>query len=648
MQTPFTADDLYLHNKVTDIQFSPDGNTLVYSVRSVDREEDRYRHTIWSVPVDGGAAVQLSEAMTGQDQSPHWSPDGKTLAFLSSRSSSTQIFLLPKAGGEASQISNFPGGVSDFAWTPDGRSMIVSSAVTVDADLHGKRPSAAIVSRSCTPEVAWKLPYKSDEAGYLLGREIRLFSLDIHSGVHSQLMEGAFDILGFDISPDGRQIAYSRTRAGRFTNCSELWVCDITGQESRALVRDVATVATPVWSPDGKWIVFTGGAREGEGESTLWLHEVATGKTTLFDTHDIEFAAGTTPSWSRDGSNVIFCQAHRGRHRIVSGRLDDRSLEVLAAGDRQFSAFSSNQDKLAYSIDSPVLPSELWTCTAGQADERQLTDMNPWWRERIAMHAEMRSFQVPDGNGGTEEVEGWLLRSADASGATPLLNDVHGGPAAYALMDFDSNVFWQSLCSMGWSVLALNAAGSASYGRTFSERLTGRWGELDLPQHMAAIESLRQEGICDDRLAISGKSYGGFMSAWTIGHTDTFRAAVVMSPPANLESHYGTSDGGYYADPFYLGTPSVFNRNAARLMSPLHYVAKATTPTLFMHGKDDERCPKGQSEELFVSLMRAGDTPTELVLYPGENHGFLGKGKPSCRADAAERIIDWVTRHACR
>ena len=167
------------------------------------------------------------------------------------------------------------------------------------------------------------------------------------------------------------------------------------------------------------------------------------------------------------------------------------------------------------------------------------------------------------------------------------------------------------------------------------------------PEHLAAVKQLQQEGICDQRLALSGKSYGGFFGAWAIGHTAQFGAAVVMSPVGNIETHYGTSDGGYYADPFYLGTPGRFDRALARQLSPLQYVEQASTPTLFMQGAADERCPKCQSEEMFVSLMRAGDTPTELVLYPGEDHSFLSQGKPSCRTDAARRIVDWITGHAC-
>lgn len=647
MRTPFTVDDLYNHIKATEIDFAPDGTVVACTFRSVDRDKDDYIYAIWSVPLDGRPPIQLTRGSAGTDNHPHWSPDGTSLGFISNRTGSFQIHTLPRNGGEATQVSSFAGGVSDFAWAPDGKSIVATSGVVVDADLRGARSTEAPRQNACAAEVAWKLPYKSDGVGYLLGREVRLFRLDLATGNQVQLTNGAFDVLGFDVAPDGQHITYSRTREGRFAHCTELWVCDAEGNNHRPLVQHLSTVASPVWSPDGQWIVFAGAEKEGEGQTTLWLHEVATGETTLFGSDSIEVAAGALPHWTEDGRAILFCEARRGRHRIVSATLKDRSLKTLVAGDRQFGAYTCWKDRLVYSVESPALPSELWIFAPSDAVERQLTDMNPWWRARTEIKAEIRTFKVPDGKGGSESIEGWLIRRADASGTGPLLNDVHGGPASYALVDFDTNVFWQALCSSGWSVLALNAVGSSSYGREFCDRLAGHWGEYDLPQHLAAVASLQDEGICDYRIAISGKSYGGFLSAWSIGHTAQFGAAVVMAPVGNIETHYGTSDGGYYADPFYLGTEPRFDRELSRKLSPLQSVEQSRTPTLFIQGKEDERCPKCQSEEMFVSLMRAGDTPTELVLYPGEGHGFLGQGKPSCRADASSRIVDWVTRHAC-
>jgi len=344
----------------------------------------------------------------------------------------------------------------------------------------------------------------------------------------------------------------------------------------------------------------------------------------------------------------VLLRAHRGRHEVVSISVPGDELALLLGGDRQFGTFGASGEHLFFSVETPVLPSEMSACRRDGSGELRVSDLNPWWRERTPLELEARKFDVPDGRGGTETIEGWLLRAKGASGPMPLLNDVHGGPGSYALLDFDTNVYWQVLCSRGWAVLMLNPVGSSSFGQEFCARLAGHWGEYDLPQHQAALRQLRDEGICDERMAIAGKSYGGYFSAWAIGHCSDFRAAVVMSPVGNIETHYGTSDGGYYADPLYLGTPPTFDRDRARELSPLQFIERASTPTLFMQGKDDERCPKCQSEELFVSMYRAGDTPAEMVLYPGEDHHFLGEGKPECRTDAATRIVDWVASHIGR
>jgi dipeptidyl aminopeptidase/acylaminoacyl peptidase len=347
------------------------------------------------------------------------------------------------------------------------------------------------------------------------------------------------------------------------------------------------------------------------------------------------------------GRPLRVVQAWHGRHRVVELDVDgDAAPRVLLAGDRQFGAFAASASRLLVAPDAPTQPSELQAAGLDGNGERCCSAFNTWWSGRTPIRCQSREFEVPDGAGGTETIEGWLLRGPQ-DGPAPLLDDVHGGPAAYALLDYDTNVYWQVLCSQGWSVLALNPVGSASYGRRFCDRLRGRWGGLDLPQHLAAIDRLRADGLCDDRLALAGKSYGGFLTAWALGHADAFRAAVVMSPVGNLETHYGTSDGGWYVDPFFLDCGQQFDREHARRLSPVQAITQARAPTLFLQGKADERTPQCQSEELFASLARAQPRlPSELVLYPGCDHHFLNAGPPSVRIDAAHRITRWLGSHA--
>ncbi|HEY8357372.1 MAG TPA: S9 family peptidase [Ramlibacter sp.] len=646
MTQPFSIEDLYLHQKVSELEGSPDGSTVACTVRSIDRDADKYLTCIWAVPVDGSGARQLTRG-PGQDKSARWSPDGSQLAFLSGRGGkSAQVHLIALAGGEARQLGELPGAVGDLRWAADGKSLIVSAAVTVDPDWRGERARGRKPKTGgVRPEVAWKLPYKMDGMGYMLAREIHLFRLDVATGEHQQLTDGPFDALAFWPSPDGRHVAYSRSRSGRFSHRTDLWICDADGSGARQLTTDFATVMSPVWSPDGRWVAFSATGAEGDAQTNLFVLEFATGQVRQLGDEDVQVGDPLSLRWSPDAQTLSFVMQRRGRHQVAQVTVGDGKVDIRCQGDRQLGGFTTCGEHLVYVVEHPSQPSEVHACDADGHSERQLSDFNPWWKTRHPILAETWKFQVPDGKGGQESIEGWLLRAEGSKGPLPLLNDVHGGPAAFALLDFDTNVYWQVLCAQGWAVLALNAVGSASYGREFCDRLAGHWGEYDLPQHMAAIRQLQEEGVCDDRLAIAGKSYGGYLSGYTIGHTNLFRAAVVMAPVGNIETHYGTSDGGYYADPHYMGTAPRFDRKLAKSLSPMACVEKATTPTLFMQGADDERCPKCQSEELFVSLMRIGDTPAEMVLYPEQDHHFLGEGAPSVREDAARRIVDWIAGH---
>jgi dipeptidyl aminopeptidase/acylaminoacyl peptidase len=643
---PFSIDDLHLHRKVSELHGIAGRNDVVAVVRHVDRDQDDYVANVWLCSLDGTPPRQITHG-TGQDSSPRWSPQGDRIAFIASTEAGPQLHLVEPGGGEPTACGEATAGVQLHRWLPDGRSLLITRLLDVDPDRRGRRGPAPGQRRPCKPEVAWRLPYKQDGSGYTLAREVHLFHVELGSCASRQLTDGAFDVHGFDVSPDARQVVYVRHREGRDAHRTDLWLCAIDGSGQRQLTHDLATVMQPTWSPDGRCVAFTGSAAEGDAQTSLFVLEVASGRLRALAADALEVAAlNDAVQWSGDGQQLIVARAHEGCHRLVAVDPKTGTIDTWVAGDRQFGAFACAGGRLAYSVESPVQPSELFACAAqAGVDERRVTTFNPWWDERTPLEATRRRFQVPDGEGGEETIQGWLIRARGSAQPQPLLDDVHGGPAAYALLDYDTNVFWQVLCSQGWAVLALNPVGSASHGRRFCQRLAGRWGELDLPQHLAAIEHLQAAGEADARIAISGKSYGGYLSAWATGHTDRFRASVVMAPVGNIETHYGTSDGGYYADPLYLDSAPEFDRRLARELSPLQHIARSTTPTLFLQGKEDERCPKCQSEEMFVTLYRSGQTPAEMVLYPGESHLFLGDGQPDCRADAAGRIVQWLEQH---
>lgn len=653
MTRRFEPDDLLLEQRITDIHVIPDKRVALCVVRAVHPGRQRHDHQLWSFPLEGGEPRQLSFG-PADATAPRFSPDGRRIAFLSDRETPgvAQIHLMPADGGEARPLSRLARGALDIRWRPDGRRLLATGKVTVDPDQRAagcERLDGADAEApdEDAPRLCWRLPYKLDGSGYLLDTRLHAFLVDAESGDSCQLTHGDYDVNHAEWSPDGRRLCYSRTRGTPGEeHCTDIWVMDIDGDApgaARRLSFDQANAGSPAWSPDGRWIVFSGSSEAGDAQTRLWLIDVALGQVRGLGSESLEVMPDEL-QWRRDSREVVFIRVSRGLQHVAAIRVPEGSLRLIAEGERQVAKVAAN-DLLVYSAESGATPLELFCIPWEGGEERPLSDLNAWWRERSPPQLAYRRFDVPDGDGGSEGIDGWLVTPADAPrGARPLLVDVHGGPASHALLAFNIHPYWQVLASRGWSILALNTVGSSSYGRDFSARLRSRWGELDLPQLLAAIEQLQREGIADARVAIVGTSYGGYLGAYAAGHCDVFRAAIVGAPVANMESHYGTSDSGYYADAYSTqGEPRERRELLARL-SPMSAIEKVRTPMLFLQGEDDQRCPRGQSEELFVKLRRRGRTPTEMVLYPGGSHHVFSTGKPAHRLDIQARIVDWLER----
>ena len=642
-------EDLFEHQTISAVDAQPAHAIGVCAVSHAEREGDRYRSGLWLLPLDGSPPRQLTSG-TSTDQDPRLSPDGEQVAFSSDRhGGSPQVYLIARQGGEAWQLSHFDQGVTSFAWAPDGERLLAVCPVAVDPDQRGARSKQPAPQRDPgAPEVVWRLPFKLDGSGYTLDKEAHLFTIDL-DGNARQLTDGPFEVRSACWSPDGRRLAYARTREGRLAHRTDIWCIDADGQGARQLTFDHASASSPQWSPDGRWIAFAGAESEGDARYRLWLIDVASGAVSPLGSEELELGNGEELRWLEDSSALAAVVARRGLQVLVRVAVPGGKHQVVRGGDRHLSMLVPARGEWLCCSEAANESIEVVAISResdgnGQHAERRLTRFNAWSLERELPELSKRSFEVPDGRGGTERIEGWLLRPRGAKGPTPLLVDVHGGPTSYVLMTYASHGYWWPLCSQGWSVLALNAVGSSSYGREFADRLNGHWGELDLPQHLAAVDRLRKEGLTDSRVAIAGKSYGGYLSAWAIGHTKRFRAAIVSAPVTNLESHYGTSDSGFYADPDAIGDVPHRARERHQTLSPMKHAHKARTPALVLQGKDDQRCPIGQAEEFFTTLMCQAKAQTEMVLYPGGSHHFFERGKPSHRLDAIQRLIEWVER----
>ena len=644
MATPFQLEDLYRFRSVADVQLSPDGATVAYTVTEIDPDSDGYRSAIWVTPAAGGEAKRFSRGR-GRDSAPRWSPDGNFLAFLSDRDGGKpQLHLMPTGGGEASQLTDLEHGAGAAVWSPDGNRILFSARV----------PKAPYEKHH--PKVITRAQYKIDGLGYTFGARDQLFALTVASGEVSRLSDGEADELAPAWSPDGNRIAFSRMRSGSADfYVSDLWLMDADGGGARQLTRAVGRAMSPAWSPDGSMIACYGTAGQepswGDPDALMWLVPVDGGEPrplTRERDRQVQTArwplVTPPPQWSADGTAVGFPMADAGNVHVAEVELATGSVRALVSGERQVTSFNrhAGSGRIAFTAAELSHPGEVYL--RDSAGERRLSNVNAeWLTDRLLPRVERREFASP--HGGT--IDGWLMTPPETTAPAPLLLDIHGGPHSFAGNAFSTAYFYRYLlAAQGWAVLMLNPTGSGSYGRAFARGIRGRWGEFDMPEQLAAVDALVAAGIADgERLAVAGASYGGYMSSWIIGHSDRFKAAAIDAPVVNLESFYGTSDIGPWFGAWQFEGDPASQRERYRRLSPVNYLDRVVTPTLVLHGEDDDRCPIGQGEELFARLVAAGRVPVEFVRYPGGDHGFIVDGRPSHRLDFHRRVAEWLQRY---
>ncbi len=651
------ATDLLAFKTIPDLDLSPDGARVAYTVSWIDTKKDEYRSTIHVAPTEGGNAVEFTRGPT-RDSAPRWSPDGTQLAFLSDRAGDErQLYVMSVRGGEPRQLTRVSGHAGPASWSPDGTKIAFSARVWTEP-----RPEDAGARERWKqrPRHVTKAQYKTDGDGYTFDARSHVFIVDVATGETKQLTDGDFDDGAGSWSPDGRQIAFARTRGGKSEySWRDIWVADIATRAALRITETVGRATSPTWSPDGTTIACYGHDAQvpglGDPMVRVWTVPSRGGQprrlTERYDRAAMLLPPPTVtpgPIWSKDNASVTFIAGDDGNAHLVRAMIGDGSTSVVVGGERQIVFASARAGlRIAFAAGDLAAPSDLYVTAWDGGGERRLTHLNKEILSQIApVQGERRTFKSP--HSGT--LEGWVFLPAERHGASPLLVDIHGGPQSFTGNVFSLTYFYRYvLASRGWAVLALNPTGSGSYGREFAHGIRGKWGEHDLAEQLAAVDQLVAEGIADpDRLAVAGYSYGGFMASWTIGHTDRFKAAVVGAPVVNQESFFGTSDIGMWFAPWEMGAGITDGRETFRRLSPINYIDRVTTPTLVLHGEADDRCPIGQGEELFAGLVAAGKVPTEFVRYPGGSHMFIAYGRPSHRVDFNRRVVDWVTRHASR
>jgi len=637
-----SASELYKESTLQSLQGCRRSSEALFIRSRPSRRTDAYASALWRIDVATRPGAPQRLTMKGFDaHSPRLSPDGSKVAFLSERNNGAQIHLLDLAGGEAQPLASIDARIKTIeGWSADGKQLLVIASVawaeddSDDIELgEGERPL-----------VVRHLPYKVDGMGATVGRRSHLYAVDAATGDVKPLTAGDFDVKEGCWSPDGRHLAYVRNRSANQRHVTDLWLTDAMAGSHRR-VTDLAAVLGASWSPTGRHIVFGGSRDAGDSLDQPWLLDVESGSVEPIG--DGVHLQGDTFVWDENGSRIATVVALRGMQEIAIIHLPDRRIEHFPRRLRHVINLVHCKGRLVFSAATMRAPEEIYSCTWDGKDECRHTSFNRRAARRHRSRVSVRSFDVPDGQGGREKIDAWILKPA-GPGPFPVLLDMHGGPHSAVLIDHAEHVYWYALLSRGWMIVAPNAVGSAGYGDAFARRLIGQWGALDLPQYLAIVSRLQEEQLADHRVACAGKSYGGFLAAWAVGHSEVIRAAIVSAPVSNVESHAGTSDTGFYVTPYAMGGEIEEKRDRYHRLSPVEYCHRTKASVLLLQGGDDARCPVGQAEELFSRIVRCSEADAEMVIYPGASHGLAGSGKPSHRVHYHQRIVDWLEQTTAR
>ena len=632
---PFTPDDVLRLRDVREPRISPEGDWVAYTVSSADTAEDQNHHAVWMTSWDGTRTVRLTNSKQGES-APSWSPDGRWLAFLSSRDDEhTQLWLLDRRGGEGRKVTTLQSDVDDYVWAPDGHRVAL---VAEDPDTaKPKTPAPIVIDR---------FQFKQDESGYLSKRRRHLYVVDIETGKATLLTPGDYDDLLPAWSPDGKSLAFVSKRrpdADRDNNWDVYVMEAVPGATPRQLTTfegpddDPDYESRPAWSPDGRSIAYLQG-----GPLKLIYYAVqklavvpAGGGAPRILTATLDRSVAS-PAWSADGSSLYFLLEDDRTVLLARVPANGGAVERLVSGPRVVSAFAAGRDgKVAVLASTPIAPAEVFAVEGTTL--RPLSHQNAEWLTQVKLGTtEPISFKSRDGT----PVNGFLVKPADfvPGKRYPTILRIHGGPVSQYQSEFDFQL--QTLAGHGYVVVVGNPRGSSGRGERYSTAIYADWGNKDAQDVLAAVDYAVAQGVADPaRLGVGGWSYGGILTNYVIAQDRRFKAAVSGAGISNILAGYGTDQyvREYEAE---LGVPWKTLDTWVKLSFPFLHADRIATPTLFLCGDKDFNVPLLNSEQMYQALRSTG-VATQLVIYPGQHHGI---NKPTYRRDRMVRYLAWYDR----
>ncbi len=641
-------DDLDKIARVGAPVVSPDGAWIAYTVSHVDSADDKSVTALWMVSWDGKQDIQLTY---GKDSagSPRWSPDGKYLAFTSGRegeAKGSQVWLLDRRGGEAFQLTNVKDSLRDYRWSPDSKQLLLTIQAREEPE-----PAPGSKPKPPRPIVLDRYHYKQDVQGFLSDKQPHLFLFDIGTKKLTKLTSGteigasAYGEGQAEWSPDGRFIAFTSNQStpdpDRVNN-SDVFVVNATpASPARKLTTFTGRDEGPLaWTADSRQIVYRQGfAPQYSIYDMPRLASVpADGGTPHLLAPKLDNWAGA-PVVTNEGKLITELQDDRNQY-LIEISMQDGSVKRLTEGQGTASGLDEAGGHVALLWSSDATSPEIYALDETQSGSklRKLTGHNDALMARLSLAVTQElSAKTKDGS----EVHALLTMPLGYVAGTkvPMLLRIHGGPTSQDAHGF--NVERQLFAAHGYAVLNVNYRGSTGRGHAYSEAINADWGHKEVLDLLAAVDAAVATGSIDpDHLGLGGWSYGGILTDYTIASTTRFKAASSGAGTGNILGFYGIDQYILQYDN-ELGPPWKNPDAYIKLSYPFLHADRIKTPTLFMGGDKDFNVPVQGGEQMYQALKSVG-TPAELIVYPGEFHGFT---RPSFIRDRYQRWFDWYDKY---
>ena len=637
---PLSITDFYKIKTAKTPNISPDGKSVLFVINHKDSASNSYRNQIWITPLEGGKQEQLTYVGTS-NHSPAWSPDGKLMAYLSNAMGSSQIWLMNLETRDTQQLTDLSEGAWQPVWSPDGNKIAFLS----ETKFEDRNPRGLYDIKIYT-HLRYRWWY--DNNRYDEGWRAHIFIIDLATQEIKQLTDGDWFDDEICFSPDGKSIAFvsNRTEDRENNIDTDIWTVSVESGTVEMVFDNTGPDYSPEWSPAGRYLAWRSTFRYNYESDNydLMIKDLKNNEienlTESLDRNIYDL------QWHPKGKDILFLAGDQGDYNLYSISRSKKRIEPIVEAHHRIRRWDISRDgkTIVLSRSKVNMPDEIYAAHYNKKTIKRISNCNDDLLEGIQFQdAVTVSFK---GDNGTM-IQGWYITPPDFDSnhsKYPLILNIHGGPQLMYSNQFDYE--FQLTAADGYIVFYCNPRGSMGYGQAFTDEVNQDYGGSCYKDIMAGIDYMISLGFVDEnRMGVTGLSFGGWMTTWIIGHTDRFKAAIPMAPFVNMFSFYGTTDEQFFPEWDFGGNPysaevrAIYEKN-----SPLNCAANFKTPTLILHGEADWRCHITEGEQLFTALKKMG-VPAMMARFPGEPHVFE---QPNHIEAALRMKLDWWEKYVLK